>query len=109
MNDDTAHETGVKCVLDFQPIWSLVFPDDFNLDNRPDTDFSYIAELNPRTMMNAVYKADVSGTYANPEFHHITHALMLFQKLSQDNAFDGIDPLSLFAACCDTVLIWSFG
>ena len=34
---------------------------------------------------------------------------MLFHKLADDPAFDGIDPISLFAACIDTVLIWSFG
>lgn len=107
MSDDTT--SGVKCVLDFKPIWGLNFPNDFNLDLYEDEELAYLANLDPKKMMNAVYKADVSGVYANPQFHHITHALMLFQKLSQDDAFDGIDPLSLFAACCDTVLIWSFG
>lgn len=106
MNDNHTEGEGVKCVLEFKPIWGLNFPDDFNLDAHS---IESAPTLDWAVLLKEVLEADQRGRYRNEEMHHLTHALMLFQKLSQENAFDGIDTLSLFAACCDTVLIWSFG
>lgn len=92
--------------LDFKPIWGLRYPDDFNLD--PGS-IDSAPTLDAKILIDEVLKVDREGLYANPEQHHLSHALMLFSKLSRDTAYDGIDPVSLFASCCDTVLIWSFG
>lgn len=93
--------------LDFKPIWGLTYPDDFNLesvsiDSGPTLDVSVlVAEV-------LVVDSDPHPVFEHGNTH-LNHALMMFHKLADDTAFDGIDPASLFAACCDTVLIWSFG
>lgn len=96
--------------LEFTPIWGLNYPNDFNLEG---VSIEAAPTLNPVVMIAELVKVDIThkpAAYANmPPMVHTTHALMLFHKLADDSAFDGIDPLSLFAACIDTVLIWSFG
>lgn len=93
--------------LDFTPIWGLTYPDHFNLES---CSIDSGPTLDVRRLIDEVIKADgntrTGARYPNT---HLNHALMLFHKLATDTAFDGIDPASLFAACCDTVLIWSFG
>jgi hypothetical protein len=96
--------------LDFTPIWGLNYPDDFNLES---VSLESAPTLNPIVMLADLMKVDITeppACYANmPSLVHTSHALMLFHKLADDPAFDGIDPISLFAACIDTVLVWSFG
>ena len=96
--------------LDFTPIWGLNYPDDFNLE------FSSIESaptLKPVVVLSQLLEVDITNrpaAYADmPPMVHFSHALMLFHKLADDPAYDGIDPVSLFSACIDTVLIWSFG
>lgn len=96
--------------LDFTPIWGLSYPDDFNLEA---ASIDSGPTLDAGVMIAELLKVDITErpkVYEGmPTNAHIDHALMLFHKLADDSAFDGIDPTSLFAVCIDTVLIWSFG
>lgn len=97
--------------LDFTPIWGLNYPNDFNLESRS---LESAPTIDPIIMIAELIKVDVLDwpqvtVPRTPPLTHMSHALMLFHKLADDTAFDGIDPISLFAACIDTVLIWSFG
>lgn len=93
--------------LDFTPIWGLNYPNDFNLESRS---LESAPTLDLMILMAELVKVDLIAPSPDLPTHvHLTHALMLFHKLADDTAFDGIDPVSLFTACIDTVLIWSFG
>jgi hypothetical protein len=99
---------GVISVLEFEPIWGLNWPADFNLDplsleSAPTLDYDIL-----RREIDHLDTCDMLRPPMNRRVH-LDHSLMLFLKLSRDNAFDGIDPISLMAACMDTVLLWSRG
>lgn len=109
MNDDTAHRDEVKSVLEFTPIWGLTWPTDFNLDpvsieSAPTLDYNVL-----RQEIDHLDTCDMVRFEPKGRRVHLDHSLMLFLKLSQDTAFDGIDPISLMAACMDTVIVWSRG
>jgi hypothetical protein len=95
-------------ILDFTPIWGLTYPDDFNLEPQS---MESGADLEPAVMIAELMKVDDENEAKGllPPHTDLTHALMLFHKLADDRTFDGIDPAQLFAACCDTVLIWDRG
>jgi len=101
MNDEaTRGET--MTVLDFDPQFGLEYPASFNLeplsiDRGPD--------LVLYDLVMDIFQADREGLITT----HFDHALMLFHKLADDTAFGDLEPRALFAACMDTVLIWSYG
>ena len=104
MNDDTTQ--GVRSVLEFEPTWGLNWPADFNLDP---LSIESAPTLDYEVMRREIDHLDAEDSPMHGRRFHLDHSLMLFLKLSQDNAFDGLDPISLMAACMDTVIIWSRG
>jgi hypothetical protein len=49
------------------------------------------------------------GQRPEPHFRMLDMALRTFYKIANDSAYEGIDFPSLFAACCDTAMIWENG
>ena len=90
--------------LQFEPSFGLNFPRDFQLEPMS---IESGGELIPSVLIDAIVKRDEQIT--DDSFPLLSHALMLFANLVNDTAFDGITPDQLFAACCDTVLIWCDG
>lgn len=53
---------------------------------------------------------NMADDFDPPEYHRtIDGALMLYEKLCTDTAFEGITRPDLFAACLDTAMIWERG
>lgn len=106
--DCTYHAFLNSTSLDFKPIWNLDYPLDFHLEP---TSMELAGDYEPAVLTSDLLKLDdeeYAAGRCDPNTH-LTHALMLFHKLASDPMFDGSAPEMLWAACCDTVMIWSRG
>lgn len=92
--------------LQFTPKFGLTFPAGFQLDS---SSIEQGGDLVPAVLLSMLLARDEAIPLPEDDNLLLSHALMLFANLANDSAFDGITPDQLFAACCDTVLIWCDG